>query len=181
MPARRPGAFSARRTAFLGMLFALALALSFFESLLGGMMALPPAVKPGFSNIVVLFAMLSLGKGEAFTLVLLKSFFALLTRGPVAALLSLGGGLCSLGVMLPLVKSKRLRVSVFLLSVLGAVTHNFGQLALASLLLYNRYILFYLPVLVLSGILAGLLTGAVYRAARPYFAKILKLQGETCL
>lgn len=55
-------------------------------------LGLPPGVKPGLANIVVMYALFFLGRGQALTLVLLKSFFAMLTRGPSAGALSLAGG-----------------------------------------------------------------------------------------
>ena len=41
----------------------------------------------------------------------------------------------------------------------GGVLHNLGQIALAALILENGYIFAYLPVLLLSGTLAGALVG----------------------
>ena len=43
-----------------------------------------PGVKLGLANVVVMYALFFLGRGSAFTLVLLKSFFVLLTRGAVS-------------------------------------------------------------------------------------------------
>ena len=116
-----------RRVALMGLLFALSVVLSFLEGTLTPLLGLPPGVKLGLANVVVMYALFFLGRGSAFTLVLLKSFFVLLTRGAMAGALSLGGGLLSLGVMAVLCLF-RSRPSVFILSVCGAITHNFGQL-----------------------------------------------------
>ena len=83
----------------MGLLFALSVVLSFLEGTLTPLLGLPPGVKLGLANVVVMYALFFLGRGSAFTLVLLKSFFVLLTRGAMAGALSLGGGLLSLGVM----------------------------------------------------------------------------------
>ena len=88
-----------RRVALMGLLFALSVVLSFLEGTLTPLLGLPPGVKLGLANVVVMYALFFLGRGSAFTLVLLKSFFVLLTRGAMAGALSLGGGLLSLGVM----------------------------------------------------------------------------------
>ena len=79
-------------TALLGMLFALAMALSFLESTLTPVLGLMPAIKIGLSNIVVMYALLMLGRRPAFLLVLLKAGFAFLVRGATAGFLSLCGG-----------------------------------------------------------------------------------------
>ena len=85
----------AKNVARLGMLFALAIALSFCESCLTPLLGLMPAMKLGLSNIVVMYALLYLSKRQALALVLLKALFALLTRGVSAGFLSLCGGLVS--------------------------------------------------------------------------------------
>lgn len=85
---------AARRVALLGVLFALAAVLSLFEGALAGAMGLPPGVKPGLANTVVMFALLFLGLPPAACLAVLKALLALLTRGAVAGALSLCGG-CS--------------------------------------------------------------------------------------
>ena len=83
---------AARRVALLGVLFALAAVLSLFEGALAGAMGLPPGVKPGLANTVVMFALLFLGLPPAACLAVLKALLALLTRGAVAGALSLCGG-----------------------------------------------------------------------------------------
>ena len=79
----------AKNVARLGMLFALAIALSFCESCLTPLLGLMPAMKLGLSNIVVMYALLYLSKRQALALVLLKALFALLTRGVSAGFLTL--------------------------------------------------------------------------------------------
>ena len=71
----------ARETAWTGMLFALAIALSYLESLVSPLLGLMPAIKLGLSNIVVMYALLFLRTRTALLLVVLKALFAFLTRG----------------------------------------------------------------------------------------------------
>ena len=94
----------ARETAWTGMLFALAIALSYLESLVSPLLGLMPAIKLGLSNIVVMYALLFLRTRTALLLVVLKALFAFLTRGATAGFLSLCGGALSLGVMLGLLQ-----------------------------------------------------------------------------
>ena len=157
-----------RTTALTGLLFALAMALSFFESAAGGLLALPPGIKLGLSNIVVLFALLALGKRSAWLLIFLKALFALLARGAVAGLLSLCGGICSAFIMLLLMAVPRLSIGYRTLSAAGACAHNLGQVAAAALVIRSRYLFYYLPVLLLAGIVTGFLTGTAYSMLEPY-------------
>ncbi len=118
---------AARRVALLGVLFALAAVLSLFEGALAGAMGLPPGVKPGLANTVVMFALLFLGLPPAACLAVLKALLALLTRGAVAGALSLCGGVFSVGVMWLL--RRFAKPTPFILSASGALAHNAGQLA----------------------------------------------------
>ncbi|WP_054331042.1 Gx transporter family protein [Merdimmobilis hominis] len=169
MPKPQPGGrIPTIKIALMGLLFALAMALSYVEGLLPVLPALPPGVKLGLSNIVTMYCLFCLGGKEALTLAVLKSLFVLLTRGGVAMAMSLAGGLCSLGIMAALCALKRFAPSAFLISVAGAVFHNLGQLGMASFILRSQFALAYLPIMVFSGICMGALTGTLLRVLTPY-------------
>ena len=115
------------QAARLGMLFALALVLSFVESMLVPVLGLMPAMKLGLSNIVVMDALLFLGRRQAYALVVLKALFAFLTRGFTAGMLSFLGGTLSF-LVLCLILLWPGKVSGLIFSVCGALAHNAGQL-----------------------------------------------------
>lgn len=154
-----------------GLLFALAMALSFVESSIAPMLGLMPGVKIGLANIVVMYALFFMGTRQALTLVLLKAFFVLLTRGAVAGLLSLSGGLLALLVMLCLYKLPR-RPTYFIMSVSGALAHNIGQLIAVSVVLNTPLALTSAPVLIVSGLGMGLITSASLNALLPALEKL---------
>ncbi|MEG0769754.1 MAG: Gx transporter family protein [Ruthenibacterium sp.] len=160
-----------KRVALIGMLFALAMVLSFAESALTGALGLPPGVKLGLANVVVMYALLCLGVRDALLLVLLKGLFGLLTRGAVAGALSVTGGLLSLLVLwlLCLLGQKK---EYFILSVSAAVAHNAGQLLMLKLLMKSRYTLYYAPVLLISGLGMGTLTALSLKAVLPALEKL---------
>ena len=160
----------AKNVARLGMLFALAIALSFCESCLTPLLGLMPAMKLGLSNIVVMYALLYLSKRQALALVLLKALFALLPRGVSAGFLSLCGGLVSWGVLCLLLVLP-LPVTGYIFSVSGALAHNVGQLCGAAVLLSDRMALSYAPVLLAAGVAVGSLTCGVSRAVFPALGK----------
>ena len=94
-----------RQTVLMGLMFALAMVLSYVESMIT-VPGLPPGVKLGLSNIVTMYCVFFLGWKQAYTLAVLKGFFALLTRGFTAACMSTAGGLVSVTVMLLLILPK---------------------------------------------------------------------------
>lgn len=147
----------AKTVALTGLLFALAIALSWMESFIAPLIGLIPALKLGLSNIVVMYALLFLSKRTALLLVLLKALFAFLTRGIVAGILSACGGLVSFGVFCLLLQPW-FSVSGYLFCVCGALGHNIGQLLAASVVLSNAMALAYAPVLMVAGIVVGWLS-----------------------
>lgn len=159
---------AAKRVALLGMLFGLAAALSFFESLIAPLFALPPGVKLGLANVVVLYTLLYVSRGAALLIVLLKAGFVLATRGGMAGALSLAGGLLSLGVMLLLLA---LKCGILLVSVAGSLGHNIGQLGVFSVIM-GRFAWVYAPVLLVSGVVMGVLTALCLRVLMPALRRI---------
>ena len=175
----------AKEVALGGVLFALALALSFLESLITPLLGLMPGIKLGLSNVVVMYALFFMGGRQAYALCLLKAFFVLLTRGVVAGFLSLCGGLLSLTVMLLLCRLP-IPVTDYILSVCGSVFHNLGQLIAASFVLKNVFTLAYAPILLVSGLVMGALTARGLAAILPALRrlgynthKLDKKSGET--
>ena len=99
------------------MLFALAVVMMFIEGMIPPIPSLPPGVKLGLSNIVVMYCLFYFGKKPAFLLLLLKSFFAFLTRGALAFLMSFCGGFFSIFVMILLLAFTKERVSYIIISI----------------------------------------------------------------
>ena len=102
MPQNRRSYEKTRRIALSGLLFALAMALSFIE----GTLTIPgllPGMKLGLANIVVMYALFFMGPRQALVLDVLKALFVFLVSGFTAGFLSLCGGLLSLLLVLGLV------------------------------------------------------------------------------
>ena len=151
----------------LGLSVALALILSYVESLLPPLVAVP-GVKVGLPNVVILFLLYRYGGKEAGGVSLVRLLLtAALFTGFAAFFYGLSGAALSLlGAAL---LQKTGRFSPLGVSVAGGVLHNLGQIALAALVLDSGYIFAYLPFLLLSGTaagaLVGLLTGILIRRA----------------
>ena len=145
-----------KRLVLLAMLTAVAMILSYVESLLPSVGI--PGVKMGLANIAVIFALFRFGWKEAAALSLVRVVLVSLLFGSVGAMLySLAGAVLSLAVMALLRRIDRF--STVGVSVAGGVAHNAGQILMAMLILQTKQLFSYLPVLAVSGIAGGVLTG----------------------
>lgn len=153
----------AGRIALLGILAALAIVLSWLESVLP---ALPvPGGKWGLSNLATMTALFTLGTPAAVGVTVAKAVFALF-RGGTACLMSLSGGLLATLTMALLVQRLRERLGWLGLGMAGAVAHNAGQL-LCAMALVDISLWRTAPVLLLMALAAGCITGLVMHILRP--------------
>ncbi len=148
---------STRQLALCSMLLTLMLVLSWVESLFPPLMGIP-GIKLGLSNGVLIFAVYMLSLPTAWVLMLLKVLLSALFLGSVAALpYALAGGVLSLLFMSLL---SRVRwIHPITVSIVGGIMHNAGQILMAMIVLHTMQLVYYMAVLMLSGILFGALTG----------------------
>lgn len=164
---------AARSLALCAVLTALALGLSYAERMIPlGLVAPLPGIKLGLANVVTLVTLCLAGPGAAFGVLIARCFLGSLFAGSLSGLLfSLTGGLLAMGVMCLARKSRRL--SVYGVSVCGAAAHNIGQIAAAVAVMQTPAVISYLPLLLITAVISGLITGAaaagVLRAARHFF------------
>lgn len=149
----------AKRTAYMGMLTALAFVFSYIESLLPIHLGVP-GIKLGLANLVVMVALYTMSVKEAFTLSLVRIILTAFTFGNLSTVIySFAGGMLSLAIMI--LAKKRNFFSVTGVSVLGGVFHNLGQIIAAVFVAETVSLLYYLPVLILSGTAAGVFIGII--------------------
>ena len=146
-----------QKTAHMGMFLAAALICSYIESLIPINFGIP-GIKLGLTNIVVLLMLYLTGTKEAFTISMLRILLAGFLFGNAFSIVySLSGGMLSFGVMYLL---KRLnKLGVVTVSVAGGICHNIGQILFAAILVNNINIMYYVPVLIVSGSVTGFLIG----------------------
>lgn len=164
----------AYKTALSAILCALALSMSFLESMIPPIPLLPPGAKPGFSNIITMFAAGSLGFPQAIAIVLVKGCFAFVTRGFTAGIMSLSGGIFSAAAMFLLLRYGSKFFGLTGISVLSALAHNIGQLFAAIFITGTSTIAYYAPALAVFGIATGAVTGIIYKAVIPALDKMKK-------
>jgi len=171
---RTQSAAATKKATVMGLLFALALTLTFIENMVLSAFEVIPGVRVGLSNIVTMYCLFFLGGPHAYALAFLKALFVLLTRGMVSSWLSLAGGVLSVTVMLLLTLPKKWELSYMLLSIAGAISHNLGQIVVV--MLYMNWslpaVLAYLPVLLLSGVGMGLMTSIILKLIMPPLKKL---------
>ncbi len=162
---------SPQQLATLGMLSALALVLSFLESLIPFQPGLP-GVKLGLANLVVVFALYRMDVHSALLVNAVRILLAgLLFSGIFGMLYSAAGGAASLAAMAFLLRinckreqaGKSCLFSIFGVSMTGGVFHNLGQLVIAILFLSNLNLAYYFPVMIVSGIVTGIVNGMIAR------------------
>ena len=146
----------ASKLAQCGLLIALALVLSYAESLLPALGV--PGMKLGLPNLVIVFALYRLGLWNAWCLSIVRVLLASALFGNgVSLAYSVAGAVLSLAVMGLLKKTDKF--STVGVSVAGGVAHNAGQILVAMALLETARLAWYLPVLWISGTVAGVLIG----------------------
>ncbi len=142
-----------------GVLVALAMVLSYIETLIPISLGVP-GVKPGLANLVVFIALYRMTPRAAFCISMARILLTGLTFGNLFALLySFAGGILSFFVMW-LCKKKDWLTPVGI-SVAGGVSHNVGQLIVAAFVLESAAVFTYLPVLLIAGASAGALIGLI--------------------
>ena len=141
----------------LAISVSLAMVLSFLESLIPPLVAVP-GVKVGISNTVSLFVLYSLGAPSAFLVSVVRVSLSSILCGSTASFIySFFGAMLSLAVMT--IFKKLGFFSMIGVSVLGGVFHNVGQIMAAMIVMKSGAIVVYLPPLLVSGVIAGILVG----------------------
>lgn len=146
-----------RMTALCGVLIALALVLSYLESLVPMNFAVP-GIKLGLANLVTIIALIRLGIGYAVIISVGRIVLSgILFGNPLVIVYSLAGAFLSMGIMWLVRKLHFFTVTG--VSICGAVAHNAGQLIVAAIAMENASILYYMVVLSVTGLAAGLAIG----------------------
>lgn len=165
-----------RKTAHLGMFLALALICSYVESLIPFYFGVP-GVKLGLTNIVVVLMLYCIGAREALLISVLRILLTgFLFGNPFSIIYSLSGGILSFLVMYLLKRTEKFQV--ISVSVTGGLFHNVGQIAVASLVVENYNLFYYLPVLLAAGFVTGFLIGIISQEMIRHLSSYLDRQNR---
>lgn len=150
---------SNKKLAFSGLMVACGLVMGYLEFLIPLPIGIP-GVKIGLSNIITLLTLYLMGPSISIIILLLRIILSGLLFGNAFGILySLFGAVFAFASMYFCHKISKL--SIVGVSVAGGVMHNIGQLILACFIVNQIKLSFYLPVLLLSGLLCGILVGII--------------------
>ena len=143
----------------MGLLTSLGLIAGYIEFLIPIPLGIP-GVKPGLANIVIVWALYSLGSWEALMINGMRIFLSGFLFGNFSMILySLAGAAVSFLCMCLAKKSGLFSMTG--VSMIGGVMHNMGQLLVAMAVLETVSLVYYGPVLLAAGVITGLLIGIV--------------------
>lgn len=121
-----------------------------------------PGIKLGLANIITLLAIVFLSFRYVLNVVVIRCLVvAVLTRGVLTLAFSLTAGILSALVMAVLYKRFSNMFSIKGISIAGALVHNTTQIVVASLLLGQVVIFYYLPILLVAAVFTGYITGSI--------------------
>lgn len=147
------------RVAYFGVFTALALIFSYIETLVPISFGIP-GVKLGLANLIIVIALYKIPLREVYVLSIVRVLLSGVLFGNYFSIAySLAGGLLSLTVMALLKKAEGF--SVIGISIAGGVCHNIGQLVVAMIVVETFAMSYYMPVLLVAGLITGFLIGVV--------------------
>jgi heptaprenyl diphosphate synthase len=145
------------KVAYFGVFTALALIFSYVETLIPFQIGIP-GVKLGLANLIIVIALYKMNLKETYLLSVTRIILSGFIFGNLFSIIySLSGGLLSLSVMAFL--KKQGGFSVMGISIAGGVMHNVGQLLVAMVIVETFSIIYYIPVLLIAGVITGLVIG----------------------
>ena len=158
-----------KKIPYYGLFAALAILMGYVEMMFP--MPIPiPGVKLGLANVVVIIMMYFMDVKGAFFISLIRVFLSgLLFAGFAGLLYSLAGAMLSFAVMALLKKTGKF--SIIGVSLAGGVFHNVGQVAVAAMVVENVKMAYYLPFLLVSGVVTGIVIGIVAKTALGYLKR----------
>lgn len=121
-----------------------------------------PGIKLGLANIITLLAIVALPFRHVISIVVIRCLVvAVLTRGILTLAFSITGGILAAIVMAIMYKKFQNAFSIKGISIAGALVHNTAQITVAASILGQIVIFYYLPVLLVSAVITGYITGSI--------------------
>ena len=163
---------SSKNISYFGMFTALAVVMGYLERFIPVPVPIP-GIKLGLANVIVIIVLYYMGSKQAFYISVVRIFIAgVLFSGFAGFLYSFAGAFLSFFVMLFM--KEKTGASIIGVSVLGGIFHNVGQIITAAIVVYNMNLFYYLPVLIFSGVLTGIIVGIIAKYTLTYLKKIKK-------
>ena len=146
-----------KKIAYMGLFAAIAIIFGYVESLIPFFAGIP-GIKLGLANLAVLFILETYTWKEAALVSMVRILVIGFMFGNMFSILySMAGAALSLTVMTLMKRFSGF--GILGVSVAGGVSHNIGQLIIATLIVENTSLFYYAPVLLISGVITGILIG----------------------
>ena len=162
-----------KKVVFLSLITAVMLVIGYFESFI----PLPfnvPGVKLGIANVFILTVIVFFDFKDGLTVVFVRNLLSLLISGNfISFLLSLAGGIVSFLGMYLFYRFFKDKFSIVGISILGSVLHITAQMIFAYFIIQSQYVFYYIPILLISALIAGVFTGLCSH----FFIKLVKKHG----
>lgn len=151
----------------IAMLTAMAVVISYLESFFPFLGDMVPGLKLGLANIVILYTLYRYGFKMALLVSLVRVFIVALIRTGFGFnfFFSLAGAIFSIIAM---ALTKKTKLSVIGVSVVGSLAHSIGQVLMGCFLLSNSGVWYYLPYLLILCIPTGTVIGMVTKRILKY-------------
>ena len=160
-----------KKIAKLSMLLSISVVLGLIESFIPIFNGVVPGIKLGLANIVIVFAVYDLSFKDAIYISILRVvLIGILRTGlfSISFFFSLVGALLSI-IFMYLAK-KYTNMSIVGVSVIGSISHSIGQIIVACIFLSNINVVYYLPILLISSILTGIIVGSISNKLVKYYS-----------
>lgn len=158
-----------RKVAFYGIFASLAILMGYVEFIIPSPVPIP-GIKLGLANVLVIIAMYFIDNKAALSVSVVRVIVSSLLFGGFSGFLySIAGALASFAVMALGKKIKS--AGVIGVSILGGVAHNIAQITVAALVLQTVGLMYYIPVLLVSGVVTGVIIGIVAKYSLAYIKK----------
>ena len=157
-----------KKIAKISMLLSISVVLALMESFIPIFSSIP-GIKLGLANIVIVYAIYELSFKDAVYISILRVILIGILR---TGLFSINFFFSLVGAVLSLIAMyacKRTKMSIVGVSIVGAIFHSIGQIIVAILFLSNVNVIYYLPVLIISSVITGLLIGLCSKKLIEYY------------
>ena len=120
-----------------------------------------PGLRIGLANIAVLAVLYLYSFKYGLFIIIIKNILVFQFGNIIAFLMSMSGGILSVIFMYIFKRYLNKYFSIYGVSAVGAFFHNFGQILCASIILSNKIIFAYLPILVIIGTFASIVIAKI--------------------
>ena len=148
-----------KKTAQLGVYIALAMILSYVESLIPISFGVP-GIKLGLTNVVTVIMMYTYGIPGALGVAVLRAVLSGFMFGNAFSIIYSVAG-CVLSFIFMYILKKTNHFAIISVSAAGGVMHNVGQLIVAANVVKTYSVIYYAPVLIIAGVFTGIIIGIV--------------------